>query len=62
MPHTGGSMVYGRAWRKEVMVMAAAGQEGEAPVPDLYQLMGVPLTALAELAVRYLAGDRGWPW
>lgn len=34
-------MTYGRAWRKEVVVMAAAEQEG-GPVPDLYQLLGVP--------------------
>jgi hypothetical protein len=32
-------MTYGRVWRKEVMVMAAA-DHGE-PVPDLYQLLGV---------------------
>ena len=32
-------MTYGRAWRKEVMVMAAAGNSG--PVPDLYQVLGV---------------------
>jgi curved DNA-binding protein CbpA len=27
---------------REVMVMAAAGQDGGVPVPDLYQLLGVP--------------------
>jgi curved DNA-binding protein CbpA len=32
-------MAYGRAWRREVMVMAAAEQAGR--VPDLYQLLGV---------------------
>jgi curved DNA-binding protein CbpA len=32
-------MTYGRAWRKEVMVMAAADHGG--PVPDLYRLLGV---------------------
>jgi curved DNA-binding protein CbpA len=32
-------MTYGRAWRKEVMVMAAADRSG--PVLDLYQLLGV---------------------
>jgi curved DNA-binding protein CbpA len=31
-------MTYGRAWRKEVMVMAA---DRSGPVPDLYQLLGV---------------------
>ncbi len=33
-------MTYGRAWRKEVMVMAAADCSG--PVTDLYRLLGVP--------------------
>jgi curved DNA-binding protein CbpA len=33
-------MTYSRARRKEVMVMAAADHGG--PVPDLYQLLGVP--------------------
>jgi curved DNA-binding protein CbpA len=32
-------MAYGRAWRREVMVMAAA-EQGD-PVPDLYQLLGI---------------------
>jgi curved DNA-binding protein CbpA len=32
-------MTYGRAWRKEVMVMAAPDCRG--PVTDLYQLLGV---------------------
>ena len=32
--------MHGRAWRKEVMVMAAADYSG--PVTDLYQLLGVP--------------------
>src|SRR5487761_81282 len=41
MPHTESSMACGRVWRREVMVMAAAGQEG-GPVPDLYPLLGVP--------------------
>src|SRR6201996_7077032 len=34
-------MTYGRAWRREVMVMEAADREG-GQVPDLYQLLGVP--------------------
>ena len=33
-------MTYGRAWRKEVVVMAAA--ENSGPVTDLYRLLGVP--------------------
>jgi curved DNA-binding protein CbpA len=32
-------MTYGRAWRKEVMVMAAS--DLSKPVPDLYRLLGV---------------------
>jgi curved DNA-binding protein CbpA len=32
-------MKYGRAWQKEVMIMATADDGG--PVPDLYRLLGV---------------------
>jgi hypothetical protein len=37
-----GGTAYGRAWRREVTVMAASAQEGGwVPDPDLYQLLGV---------------------
>ena len=43
-------MAYGRAWRKEVMVMAAA--DDSRLVPGLYQLLGVPLEASGEEITR----------
>jgi hypothetical protein len=63
-------MTYGRAWRKEVMVMMVADHSGPVRIDLLPSAAGsrtpeedaVRPAVLAELAVRYLASSRGGPW